>query len=169
MIGSIKVCKGRVNIYVIEKELNNCECSLNATVGEQKIDFSSKDGNLKDRILEFLISKMNFTGEEKKDVSIIGKIKKNLKIHIGANEEISDIMKAVQRVSDRDMSQLNLENFDPIYIPKLFIAKNAEGIDLDLYAQELKKKKEYLQGTIDFAKADELNTLEFHQKRAKVQ
>ena len=54
-----------------------------------------------------------------------------------------------------------------LFNPKLYIAKNAEGIDLDLYVQELKRQKESLQETIDFEKAQELNTLQFFQEKFK--
>ena len=50
---------------------------------------------------------------------------------------INDIEKAVQQVSDRDYPELNQAEFDPIYIPKLFIAKYAEAVDQDLFIEDL--------------------------------
>ena len=156
---------GFVTLYINEQDKKKCSCDLKGSVGEQKIQFSVNGSNLKDNLLQLLIEKMNLTTEQKKDNTIIGKIQKNLRVHMGADIEIKNIMEAVEYVSNRNYPELNTDNFDPIYVPKFFIAKHAEGIDLNIYPEELKGQKESLEKTIDFKKVQELNALQFLKEK----
>ena len=75
---------------------------------------------------------------DRKTTTITKTITENLKVHLGADQFVYDIRKAVTDIAKRDYPELDSNVIPPIFVPQFFLAKHPEALNYERYIEELK-------------------------------